>query len=152
MKLNKNKTKIVCTVGPASDSPQVLESMILSGMNVARLNFSHGDFKSHAAAIKNIRAAAAAADRHVAIMGDLPGPKIRIGGLREEPLWLRAGDYFTLSTRDIVGDRLRAAVNFHRLPEVAKKGDRSFINDGIIHLQVSAVEGSEVHCQVLVPV
>jgi len=144
MKLNKNKTKIVCTVGPASDSPQVLESMILSGMNVARLNFSHGDFKSHAAA--------AAADRHVAIMGDLPGPKIRIGGLREEPLWLRAGDYFTLSTRDIVGDRLRAAVNFHRLPEVAKKGDRSFINDGIIHLQVSAVEGSEVHCQVLVPV
>lgn len=150
MKLNKNKTKIVCTVGPASDSPQILQSMILAGMNVARLNFSHGDFNSHATAIKNIRAAAAAAGRHVAIMGDLPGPKMRIGSLQEEPLWVRAGDPFTLSTRDIVGDRLRAAVSFRRLPEVVKKGDRLFLNDGIIHLQVTSVDGSEVHCQVLV--
>lgn len=150
MKPNQNKTRIVCTIGPASGSQQVLESMILSGMNVARLNFSHGDFNSHAATIKNIRAAAAAAGRHVAIMGDLPGPTMRIGCLQEEPLWLRAGDSFALSTRDIVGDRRRAAVSFHRLPEVVKEGDRLFLNDGIIHLQVTAVEGSEVHCQVLV--
>ncbi|MEA2093547.1 MAG: pyruvate kinase [Pseudomonadota bacterium] len=147
---NKHKTKIVCTVGPASDSPLTLESMILAGMNVARLNFSHGDFDSHAASIKNIRAAAAAVGRQVAIMGDLPGPKMRIGSLQEEPLWLRADDSFTLSTEDIIGDRERAAVSFCRLPEAVKTGDRLFLNDGIIHLQVAGVEGSEVHCQVLV--
>ena len=78
-----NKTKIVCTIGPASDSPEVLEGMIHAGMNVARLNFSHGDFESHADTIQKIRAASKAAKRRVAIMADLPGPKMRIGELEE---------------------------------------------------------------------
>ena len=96
-----NKTKIVCTIGPASDSPEVLERMIRAGMNIARLNFSHGDFKSHAGTIQKIRAAAKAAEKQVAIMADLPGPKMRIGELEEEPIELAADDLFTLTTEDI---------------------------------------------------
>jgi pyruvate kinase len=91
-----NKTRIVCTVGPASASPRILEDMIRAGMNVARLNFSHGDSDSHAATTKYIRAAVLAVGRQVVILGDLPGPKIRIGNLQEEPLWLRAGDALML--------------------------------------------------------
>jgi len=144
------KTKIVCTVGPASDSPEILQSMILAGMNVARLNFSHGDFESHSASIKNIREAAAAVGRQVAIMGDLPGPKMRIGRLQEEPMWLRAGDTFILTTEDIVGDNERVKISFSKLPEVVKAGDRLFLNDGIINLKVVSTQGKEVHCEVLV--
>ena len=79
MRLPKNKTKIVATIGPASEAPEVMERMILAGMNVARLNFSHGDFTGHRKVIENLRAAAQRAGRRVAIMADLPGPKIRIG-------------------------------------------------------------------------
>ena len=83
MTLPPNKTKIVCTIGPASESPEVMEEMILAGMNVARLNLSHGDFASHKKVIENVRAAARAVGRRVAIMADLPGPKMRIGELGE---------------------------------------------------------------------
>ena len=88
MRLPANKTKIVCTIGPASESVEVIEQMIRAGMNVARLNFSHGDFVSHKKVIENIRAASRAAGRRVAIMADLPGPKMRIGQLAEEPIEL----------------------------------------------------------------
>jgi pyruvate kinase len=98
-----NKTKIVCTIGPASDSPEILEKMILAGMNVVRLNFSHGDFSSHKGIIDRVRAAERKTGRHVAIMADLPGPKMRIGQLAEEPIELCDGDRFTLTSEDIIG-------------------------------------------------
>ena len=104
MQLPASKTKIVCTIGPASESVTVLEKMIRAGMNVARLNFSHGDFDSHKKVIDNIRAAAGAVGKRVAIMADLPGPKMRIGQLAEEPIELVPGDPFTLTTEEIVGD------------------------------------------------
>ena len=88
MKLPANKTKIVCTIGPASESPEMLERMMLAGMNIARVNFSHGDFPGHKTIIENVRAAARATGRRVAIMADLPGPKMRIGELEEEPIEL----------------------------------------------------------------
>ena len=103
MKLPKNKTKIVCTIGPASDSPEVMEQMIRAGMNVARLNFSHGDFAGHRKVIENLRAAARGPGRRVAIMADLPGPKIRIGQFAKEPIELKSGDPFTLTTEPIAG-------------------------------------------------
>ncbi len=137
-------------MGPASDKLEILQSMILAGMNVARLNLSHGDFDSHAISIKNIRQAAAAAGRLVAIMADLPGPKMRIGSLQEEPVWLRAGEAFTLSSEDIVGDKERVSVSFRQLPDVVKPADQLFLNDGIIQLQVESAQGPEVHCKVLV--
>ena len=150
MQLPASKTKIVCTIGPASESVTVLEKMIRAGMNVARLNFSHGDFDSHKKVIDNIRAAAGAVGKRVAIMADLPGPKMRIGQLAEEPIELVPGDPFSLTTEEIVGDIKRVSMSFPRLPQVVKKGDILFLNDGLIQLEVATVEGNDVHCQVLV--
>jgi pyruvate kinase len=145
-----NKTKIVCTIGPVSDSAGILEQMIRAGMNVARLNFSHGDFPGHAKTIQKIRAASRAVKRRVAIMADLPGPKIRIGELENEPVELKAADPFTLTTEDIVGNQKRVTVNFARLPQAVKPDDKLFINDGLVELQVKKVEEHDIHCKVLV--
>jgi len=143
-----NKTKIVATIGPASNSVPMLEQMIRAGMNIARLNFSHGEFESHRQNIANIRAAATAAGRPVALMADLPGPKMRIGKLATEPIQLKAGDRFTLTTENITGDKSRASVTFTRLPEVVKPGDRLSLNDGYIQLEVAEVSGANVTCVV----
>src|SRR3954468_21365656 len=102
MILPSHKTKIVATIGPASSSPAVLEQMIRAGMNVARLNFSHGEFETHRQNIEGIRAAARAVGRPVAIMADLSGPKMRIGNLGVEKILLQAGQSFTLTTDDIL--------------------------------------------------
>ena len=150
MRLPKNKTKIVCTIGPASDSPSVLEQMIRAGMNVARINFAHGDFTSHQKMIENFRAAARVAGRRLAIMADLPGPKMRIGQLAREPIELKPGDIFTITTEEGVGDDSRVLVNFGRLPQTVKPGDTLFLNDGFIQLEAVKVEGKDVRCRVLV--
>jgi pyruvate kinase len=150
MTLPANKTKIVCTIGPASSSPEVMGAMIRAGMNVARINFSHGDFAGHQTVIENLRAAARAAGRRLAIMADLPGPKMRIGRLAQEPVELRPGDSFTLTTDEIVGDATRVSMSFKRLPQVVKPGDTLFLNDGYIQIRVVRVEGNDVHCRVVV--
>jgi pyruvate kinase len=148
--LPPNKTKIVATIGPASDSPEVLRQMILSGMNVVRLNFSHGDFSGHAETIARVRAEAEAAGRRVAIMADLPGPKMRIGKFLEEPVQLSPGEAFTLTTEDITGTRQRVSVSFPELPASVRPGDRLFLNDGYIELAVVRVDGPDVLCRVQV--
>jgi pyruvate kinase len=145
-----NKTKIVCTIGPASDSPEVLQKMIAAGMNVARLNFSHGDFESHGETIKKIRAASKTATQRVAIMADMPGPKIRIGEFETEPIELERDDPFTLTTEDTAGNQGRVSVSFLHLPKVVKPGDRLFLNDGLVELEVIKVEGCDVLCKVIV--
>jgi pyruvate kinase len=150
MKLPENKTKIVCTIGPASESPATIEQMIRAGMNIARLNFSHGSFENHSKIIENIRTAARAAERRVAIMADLPGPKIRIGELAQEPVELQPGDAFTLTTEEILGDQERASISFAGLPQALKPGNTLFLNDGFIELEVESVKGSDVHCRVRV--
>jgi pyruvate kinase len=150
MKLPRHKTKIVCTIGPASESREVMEKMIRAGMNIARLNFSHGSFDSHRAVVRNLRSAAAAAGKRMAIMGDLSGPKMRIGMLAQEPVELKPGDPFVLTTDDIVGDAGKASVTFKRLPQAVKAGDELFLNDGIIQLDVEQVKGNDVHCRVIV--
>src|SRR5262249_8075862 len=95
MSLPKSKTKIVATIGPASDPPATLQRLIRAGMNVARVNFSHGDFAGHAERIKRIRSAERATGRRVAIMADLPGPKMRLGRIDPDPIQLRPDDVFT---------------------------------------------------------
>src|SRR5512139_1488899 len=150
MTLPKNKTKIVCTIGPASDSPEVMEQMLLAGMNVARLNFSHGDFSGHGQVIRNLRAAARSTGRRLAIMADLPGPKMRIGQLAAEPIELKPGDHFVLTSEEIQGDAGRVSVSFSRLPEVVSPGATLFLNDGLIQLEAEKVEGNDVHCHVVV--
>ena len=150
MKLPTNKTKIICTIGPASSSPEVIERMVLAGMNVARLNFSHGDFETHRHVIENLRRVAQSAKRRLAIMADLPGPKMRIGQLANEPVDLEPGDTFTLTTEEIVGDATRVSVSFTGLPGAVKPGDTLFLNDGLIQLEVESIQGSNVVCRVVV--
>ncbi|MFC1580188.1 pyruvate kinase [Thermodesulfobacteriota bacterium] len=150
MTLPANKTKIVCTIGPASDSMAVMERMLLAGMNVARLNFSHGDFAGHKKVIDDLRVVSRNIGRRIAIMADLPGPKMRIGQLREEPIELMAGDDFVLTNEEIQGDAKRVSMSFTRLPSVVKPGDNLFINDGYIQIEVVKVEGNDVHCKVIV--
>jgi pyruvate kinase len=145
-----NKTKIICTIGPASDSTEILEEIIRAGMNIARLNFSHGDFAGHGETIQKIRSASRKVNRRVAIMADLPGPKIRIGEFEVEPVELNANDLFTLTAENIVGSPERVTVNFARLPAVVKPKDKLFLNDGLIELEVLKVEGREVRCRVIV--
>ncbi len=150
MDLPLHKTKIVCTIGPASAEPEVMGKMIQAGMNIARLNFSHGDFDSHRSVVRSLRSAAGAAGKRVAIMADLSGPKMRIGKLAQEPVELKSGDTFILTTDDIVGDSERASVTFKKLPQAVKPGDTLFLNDGIIQLEVSSVKSTEVACRVVV--
>jgi len=150
MKLPDHKTKIVCTIGPASSSLEIIQQLLLAGMNVARLNFSHGNFASHAQVIETLRRAAQIAGRRLAIMADLPGPKIRIGRLAEEPIDLEQDALFTLTTEPILGDISRVSVSFAPLPRVVKPGDKIFLNDGLIELLVQEVAGREVHCRVQV--
>lgn len=121
--------------------------MLAAGMNVARLNFSHGDFDSHAATIEMLREVAAQEGRRLALMADLPGPKIRIGELAA-PIELGAGDRITLTTESHVGEFDRISVNFPSLPEAVKPGDKLFLNDGLISIKVLEVRGSEVYCEV----
>jgi pyruvate kinase len=149
MKLPDHKTKIVCTIGPASREPGIMRQLIRAGMNVARLNFSHGDFGFHEENILNLREAGRTEGRIVAVMADLPGPKMRIGMIREEPAELKPGDTFTLTAEDVPGDAFRVPVSFRGLPGAVKAGDILFLNDGLIQLCVQHVDGSDVVCSVV---
>lgn len=115
-------------------------------MNVARLNFAHGDFDNHREIIANIRAVSAASGRRVALMGDLPGPKMRIGRLEKEPIQLVRGQEVVLQTGDIIGNTNRFSVSFANMPKVVKPGDRIFLNDGFIQLAVTGVGDEEIYC------
>ncbi|NVN92551.1 MAG: pyruvate kinase [Desulfuromonadales bacterium] len=150
MNLPAHKTKIVCTIGPASESREVLVQLMLAGMNVARLNFSHGDFAAHKKVIDNLRAASRSTGIRIAIMADLSGPKMRIGKLKEEPVELSPGNPFVLTPDEIVGDDRRVSVSFKRLPQAVKPGDILFLNDGIIQVKVVSIAGNEVACEVVV--
>jgi pyruvate kinase len=149
-RLPDHKTRIVATIGPASDSPEMLERLIRAGMDVARLNFSHGDFAGHAARIARIRAAERAVGKPVTIMADLPGPKMRLGSLQPDPIHLRPGQDFTLTADDIVGDEKRVSMTFRELPSAVRPNDRLFLNDGLVQLLVKSVAGNDVNCTVAV--
>ncbi len=148
MTLPECRTKVVATVGPACDDPAVMRRMIEAGMDVARLNFSHGSLDDHARRIALIRSAAEGAGRRVAVMADLPGPKMRIGRLEPEAVTLGPGDPFTLTTRDATGGPTLASVTFERLPQVVRPGDLLYLNDGLVHLKAQAVDGTDVRCVV----
>ena len=143
-----HRTKIIATIGPASSARGTLERMIEAGMNVARLNFAHGAFESHAETIATIRAAARAVGRRVAILADLPGPKLRIGPLAQSPLELQRDQRFTLSVGEFTGDATRASTTFAGLPQAVTEGDLIFLNDGLVQLRVERVDGQDVHCVV----
>lgn len=150
MPLPANKTKIVCTIGPASRSPGILEAMIDAGMNVARLNLSHGGPEQWAATIDAVRRAAAKKERIIEIFVDLPGAKIRIGTIENGPLMLKKGEHVTLSPDAPAGSRDHIPVEYPRLAESVKPGGKIYLNDGFIELKVREVKGNEVQCEVVV--
>jgi pyruvate kinase len=119
-------------------------------MDVARLNFAHGSLDSHRRVIENIRASAVAVGQRVSIMGDLPGPKMRIGRLAGHSVELERGQSFILQTEEVEGNSDRASLSFSGLPEAVTPGDKIFVNDGFIELEVCEVRGQEVHCRVMV--
>ncbi|MBN2908995.1 pyruvate kinase [Polycladomyces sp. WAk] len=142
------KTKIVCTIGPASEDPETLKRLILSGMNVARLNFSHGSHEEHGRRIDAVRQAAAELGKTVAILLDTKGPEIRTGELQGGEAELKTGDRLTLTTEPILGNAQRVSVSYEGLPADVQPGSTILIDDGLIRLDVEAVEGTEIHCRV----
>lgn len=149
-KIPPKMTKIVCTIGPSSDSLRVLKGMISSGMNIARLNFAHGDEASHERVIKTVRAAAEEVGERVAIMADLPGPKLRIGRLASGSIDLMRGQKISLQAEIDKPDDQRIYMNFPRLTEVIKPGDQIYLSDGFLELQVEQIKGPDVICIVKV--
>jgi pyruvate kinase len=143
-------TKIIATVGPASDSDTVLDALIAAGTDIVRLNFSHGTHESHAAIHGRIRAAAGRARREVAILQDLGGPKIRTGALEGgRPLQLATGDTLRIATGDFAGGPGRVATTFAGLAHGVRPGDRLLLADGRIELRVDATDGVEIQTTVL---
>ena len=150
VKERRRKTKIVCTIGPASESPEILEALIQAGMNVARLNFSHGTHREHLEKIKTIRQISERFDQPVAILQDLGGPKIRIGMVKEGGVELKRGKEFYLTSLALIGDEAKATVNYSALPGEVKPGDRILLADGTIELKVLESDGKNIRCQVIV--
>ncbi len=144
------KTKIVCTIGPASGSDQMIKKLALAGMNVARLNFSHGTYEQHLSHIEAIRKVSSKLSLPLAILQDLPGPKIRIGELKKETVWLKEDNDFTLTSKQVVGDEHIAPVSLASLPKDVNPGNIIFLNDGAIKLEVVSTTDSEVRCKVVV--
>ena len=146
----KPMTKIVCTIGPASASPRMLERLIRAGMSVARLNFSHGTPADHRRAAFRIRRLSRDLGRPVSILQDLAGPKIRIGEIESGTIVLRPASEFVLTARRIRGNSERAAVSYAGLARDVRKGDPILLNDGAIELEVLGISGPDIRCRVVV--
>lgn len=143
------KSKIVCTIGPASESLENIKKLILAGMNVARLNFSHGDFEEHGARINTIRQASKELGKTVAILLDTKGPEIRTGKLEVEPIELVQDEYLTLTTEEILGDQNRISITYNNLPNDVQVGSTILIDDGLIGLTVVDIQGTEIKTRIV---
>ena len=144
------KTKIVCTIGPSSESPEIIEDLIKNGMNVARLNFSHGTHEEHLAKMKTIRKVRRKLNRPIAIMLDTKGPEIRTGNFNIDEVFLKPGDVFTLTTRDVEGTEEIVSVSYEGLPNDVEVGSVIYIDDGLVQLEVTEIkDGTDVVCRAL---
>ncbi|MER8001595.1 pyruvate kinase [Streptomyces sp. NPDC095613] len=143
------RSKIVCTLGPAVDSYEQLKSLIEAGMNVARLNMSHGSHPEHEDRYRRVREAAQDTGRAVGVLVDLQGPKIRLETFAEGPVELVRGDEFTITTEDVAGDKSICGTTYKGLPGDVSKGDQVLINDGNVELRVVEVEGPRVRTMVI---
>ncbi|NMB09357.1 MAG: pyruvate kinase [Tissierellia bacterium] len=143
------KTKIVCTIGPASDTVEILKQLMLEGMNVCRLNFSHGTHEEHKQRIENIKQARRELDLPIAIMLDTKGPEIRLGEFSVEQVDLSIGDKFTLTTRDVIGNETISSVTYKDLPKDIKVGGRILIDDGLVELKVIEKNETDIFTEVM---
>jgi pyruvate kinase len=145
------RAKIVCTLGPATTSPERVRELVDAGMDVARLNFSHGSHADHQRAYRCVRAASDASGRGVGILADLQGPKIRLGRFAAGPVELTEGATFTITTRDVAGDLSTCSTTYAGLPGDVQPGDPILVDDGNVRLEVTAVNGPDVLTRVVVP-
>lgn len=145
------RAKIVCTMGPAVEAPERVKLLIEAGMNMARLNLSHGSYEEHQNRLDRVREASAAAKVPVAILVDLQGPKIRLGKFSDGPHELARGDIFTITTDDILGTKDRVSTTFKNLPGDCKPGDRLLIDDGKVTVEVIEVKGNDVVTKCIEP-
>ncbi len=145
------RAKIVCTIGPATDSPEQLQALVDAGMDVARINRSHGNAEEHAAVISRVRKASATSGRAIAVLVDLQGPKIRLETFRDGPQELAIGDTFTITTRDVPGTKELVGTTFKGLPGDCAPGDRLLIDDGNVAVRVVEVTDTDVVTRVEVP-
>ncbi|MFI7406669.1 pyruvate kinase [Streptomyces sp. NPDC049541] len=143
------RSKIVCTLGPAVDSHEMLVSMIEAGMNVARFNFSHGTHAEHQGRYDRVRAASKETGRAIGVLADLQGPKIRLETFAEGPVELERGDEFVITTEDVPGDKSICGTTYKGLPGDVSRGDQILINDGNVELKVLDVEGPRVRTIVI---
>ena len=143
------KTKIICTIGPASNNEQILRAMCKSGMNVARLNFSHGTHEGHKDTIDKIKAVRESLGLPIAIMLDTKGPEYRIKTFEDGKITLNDGDKFTFTTEDCIGNQDRVSVNYDRLTEDLKVGDTILVNNGLVRFTVDVISGKDVICTVI---
>jgi pyruvate kinase len=142
-------SKIVCTIGPATRSPRMIRKLMQAGMDVARLNFSHGTHEEHAESFSILRETAVAMNKPIAILVDLQGPKIRTGALAGGGAMLRAGQRFVITTAKVLGDSTRVNTTFYPMPREVKRNDRILLSDGLIELRVESTTPHEVICQVI---
>ena len=143
------KTKIICTLGPATDDENVLRELLLNGMNVARVNMSHGTHEEQKVRIDSVKKLREELDLPIAILLDTKGPEIRTGNFSKGPVTLESGQEFTLTTEDIDGDTTRCSVTFKTLPQELEEGNRILIDDGLIELRVKSLTDTDVVCKVI---
>ena len=143
------KTKIICTLGPAVDSPDMIRALIRGGMNAARFNFSHGNHEDHLARLNMLKGVRDSMGYPVATVLDTKGPEIRIKTFENGPITLSAGDHFILTTWDMVGNQTEVSVTYENLHNEVTPGTRILIDDGLIELRVESIEGQDIHCTVV---
>lgn len=143
------RAKIVCTLGPATDSYEQIKALVEAGMDVARFNLSHGTYAEHEERYRRVRKASLETGRSVGILADLQGPKIRLGRFREGPVLLERGDEFTITVEPIEGDRFRCGTTYDGLATDVNKGERILVDDGRVTLEVVDVDGPRVHTIVI---
>ena len=144
------RAKIVCTLGPATSTQERINALITTGLDVARLNLSHGSHADHLNSYRLVRAGSDAIGRSVGVLADLQGPKIRLGEFPGGPVLLTAGDEFTITTDDIPGDRHEASTTYQGLADDVRAGDRILIDDGNVQVDVTGVAGTRVRTRVAV--
>ncbi|MBQ7318015.1 MAG: pyruvate kinase, partial [Phascolarctobacterium sp.] len=143
------KTKIICTVGPSTDNIELLGKMMRAGMDLARFNFSHGSHEDHGKRLAMVKAAAERVGKVIATIADTKGPEMRLGMFANDKVILNAGDEFVLTTEDVLGDEHLAHVNYDGLPKEVQAGSKILLADGLLSLEVTAIEGCKIHTKVV---
>ena len=143
------KTKIICTIGPASETEEVVKGLCKAGMNVARLNFSHSTHGEHQKRIDTVKKVRSELGLPIALMLDTKGPEYRIKTFKNKKITLNDGDKFTFTARDIEGDETAVSVSYPRLPEEMTKGDTILLNNGLLRFTVEEIDGPDIICTVV---